>query len=107
MSIVNTVKGRIASNHRTFERSNGLCDQVNVDLVRPPRSLKERNVLRVRLHALHNSVKRVGHFDRIGHWPLSLLFETGGAAIPELQSVVGGIDHRGRVASSCFLADAG
>src|ERR1035437_7807363 len=106
MSIVKAVKGRIACEHSAFERSNGLGDKVNVDLVRTPGFLKELYVFWVRLDALRDSVERVCHFDRIGHGSLGLLLETRGTAIPELQGVVGGIDYCGRVASACFFADA-
>jgi len=106
MSIVIAVKGRIARKHGPFERSNGLGHKLDVDLVRAPRLPEEHYVFGVRQHALHNSVERVRHFDRIGHRSLGLLFETGGTAIPELQSAVSGIDYRGRVASAGLFAHA-
>ena len=106
MSIVIAVKGRIARKHGPFERSNGLGHKLDVDLVRAPRLPEEHYVFGVRQHALHNSVERVRHFDRIRHRSLRLLFQAGGAAIPELQGVVGRIDHRRRVPGAGLAANA-
>src|SRR5208337_792934 len=65
---------------------------VNVDLVRAPCFLEQLEIFWVGLETLHNSVERMRHLQRIRDRSFGLLFEAGGTAIPELQSVVRRID---------------
>jgi hypothetical protein len=58
------------------------------------------------LNALHDTVKTVSHLDGILHRAFGLFLQASSAAIPKLEGIVGGVDDRGRVASTEFAAHA-
>jgi hypothetical protein len=62
-------------------------------------------ILGIGLQAVHNAVEGMGHFDGIGDGTFGLLFKRRGAAIPELQRTVGGVDDCRGMACASLAAD--
>jgi hypothetical protein len=105
LSALETIEGRIATDHGAHELRKGLGSQQGIDLGGAESSVEQSRIGIVRLQLRHGVRPGIVHLDGIAHRLQYLVLQGQHTTIPEKARIPCQVDQRHRIARALYAID--